>query len=48
MQPIAREALDQAVTPLDNRDRLLERRVEVEVVDFRDRRQPVGVNVHQR
>jgi hypothetical protein len=46
------QPLDQPFAPLHERDRLLQRRVEVERVDLAERipyaAQPVGVDVHQR
>src|SRR3954462_5052566 len=48
LEPVAGEVLDQTLPPLDDGDRLFERRVEVEVVHLGDRAQPVGVDVHQR
>ena len=42
------EPLGQALAPLDDGDRVVERGVEVEVVELGDAAEPVGVDVHQR
>ncbi len=42
------KSLGEPLPPLHDRDRLLERRVEVEVVELLDATEPVGVDVHQR
>ena len=47
LQPVLGETLDLALTPLDDGDRLVQRGVQVEVVDLGQVAEPVGVHVHQ-
>src|SRR5690606_9738488 len=48
LQAVFGQPLDQALAPLDDRHRLLQRRVEVEVVHLQVAAEPVGVGVDQR
>ena len=47
LEPFVRETLRHALAPLDHRDRVVQRRVEVEVVELLDAPEPVGVDVDQ-
>ena len=48
VQPAVAQLLGEPVTPLDDRDRVVGGRVEVDVVDLGRVAEPVGVDVHQR
>ena len=48
LEPRLREPLGDALAPLHDRHRVVERGVEVEVVELVDAAEPVGVDVHQR
>ena len=48
LDPVVGQPLGDPLAPLDHGDRLVERGVEVEVVELGDAAEPVGVDVHQR
>ena len=47
LEPRLGQSLGDPLAPLDDRDGVVERGVEVEVVELVDAAQPVGVDVHQ-
>src|SRR5690349_20881792 len=48
LDAVLRQRLRDAVAPFDHRDRILQARVLIQVVQLGESTEPVGVNVHQR